>query len=166
MAASRKKPKRTMPMTRVSALLPPLNVARSLGISIDHHLKRSESDLRYRRYAAVTRHGHSRQAYGAGLALAEWLCRTADRIDPARVRGPFCRHGGGASAPDPASLCWLLQRHQNASVIGQRCAGHSPRSADWNHKFTPDPWRASPPLCQGLGFWHTQDVSGQFLSGM
>jgi dihydroxyacetone kinase len=27
--------------------------------------------------------GHPGQAYCSGLALAEWLCRTADRIDPA-----------------------------------------------------------------------------------
>ena len=26
-----------------------------------------------------------------GFALAEWLCRTADRIDPTRVCGPLCR---------------------------------------------------------------------------
>src|SRR6266481_9150810 len=26
-------------------------------------------------------HGHPGQAYCTGLALAEWLCRTADRID-------------------------------------------------------------------------------------
>jgi len=30
---------------------------------------------------------------GSGAALAEWLCRTADRIDPARVCGPFHRLG-------------------------------------------------------------------------
>jgi hypothetical protein len=33
--------------------------------------------------SVVTRHGHPGQAYRPGLALAEWLCRTADRIDPA-----------------------------------------------------------------------------------
>jgi len=36
--------------------------------------------------AVVTRrlfHGHPGQAYCIGLTLAEWLCRTADRIDPA-----------------------------------------------------------------------------------
>jgi hypothetical protein len=31
----------------------------------------------------IARHGHSGQAYRTSLALAEWLCRTADRIDPA-----------------------------------------------------------------------------------
>jgi hypothetical protein len=32
----------------------------------------------------IARYGHPGQAHRAGLALAEWLCRTVDRIDPAR----------------------------------------------------------------------------------
>jgi hypothetical protein len=79
---------------------------------------RSGSDLRHHRHTPIARHGHPGQAYCISLALAEWLCRTADRIDPARVCGPFRRLGRGASAPNPASLCSLLQRHQNAPVIG------------------------------------------------
>jgi hypothetical protein len=35
----------------------------------------------------------------------------------------------------------LLQSHQNALVIGQRCAGLSPRSADRIYQFTRDPRR-------------------------
>src|SRR5450759_970337 len=124
------------------------------GSTLPH--PRSGSDLWQHCHAPNARHGNPGQAYRASLALAEWLCRTADRIDPTRVCGPFRRLRGGASAPDPASLCWLLQRHQNASVFGQRCAGFSPRSADWNHKFTPDSWRPSSPLCPGLGFRYTQ----------
>ena len=42
------------------------------------------------------------------------------------------------------------------SVIGQRCAGLAPSSADRIHKFPRDPWRASSSLCAGLGFWYTQ----------
>ena len=30
------------------------------------------------------------------------------------------------------------------------------RSAVWDHKLTPNPWRASSPLRQGLGFRYTQ----------
>jgi hypothetical protein len=44
-----------------------------------------------------------------GLALAEWLCRTADRLGPPRVcRSPH-RLKRGASTPDLASLCLLSQ---------------------------------------------------------
>jgi hypothetical protein len=67
------------------------------------------SDLWRHCHATHARHGHPGQTYGAGLALAERLCRTADRIDPARVCGSFYRLGRGASAPHPASLCSLLQ---------------------------------------------------------
>jgi hypothetical protein len=41
---------------------------------------RQGSHLWCRRHASITRHGHPGQAYRASLALAEWLCRTADRI--------------------------------------------------------------------------------------
>ncbi|MBO4226136.1 hypothetical protein [Bradyrhizobium neotropicale] len=42
-------------------------------------------DLWQRRHAPNARHGHPRQAYYTGLAVAEWSCRTVDRIDPPRV---------------------------------------------------------------------------------
>ena len=41
------------------------------------------SDLRCRRHTPIACHGHPGQAYCTGLTLAERLCRTADRIDPA-----------------------------------------------------------------------------------
>jgi hypothetical protein len=43
---------------------------------------RSRPDLWQRRHAQIARHGHPGQAHRTSLALAEWLCRTADRIDP------------------------------------------------------------------------------------
>jgi hypothetical protein len=92
------------------------------------------------------------QAHRAGLALAEWFCRTADRVDPARMCGSFNRLRRGTSAADSASLRWLLQRHQNASVIEQRYAGLAPRSAGLIYQFTRDPWRTSSPLCAGFRF--------------
>ena len=65
--------------------------------------------------------------------------------------------GEGAPAPHPANLCLLLQRHQNALVIGRKNATNpSPRSADRIYQFTRNPWRASSPLCAGLGFRYTQ----------
>ena len=77
------------------------------GAALPH--PRSGSDLRQHCRTPNACHGHPGQAHRAGLALAEWLCRTADRIDPARVRGSFYRLGRGASAPHPANLRSLLQ---------------------------------------------------------
>ena len=42
--------------------------------------------------------------------IAEWRCRTADRIDPPRVLGSHRRFRRGSSAPDPAILRALSQR--------------------------------------------------------
>src|SRR6266568_141841 len=51
-----------------------------------------------------------------------------------------------------------------ASVTEQRCAGLPPASADWNHSFTPDTRRASPPLRPGLSFRYTQAARGRAIS--
>jgi hypothetical protein len=53
-------------------------------------------------------------------SASPWQKGFAERLidDPARVCGPFRRLGRGASAPNPANLCSLLQRHQNTPVIG------------------------------------------------
>src|SRR6202049_3359200 len=53
-----------------------------------------------------------------------WLCRTADRIDPARMCGPHHRLGRDAFASGPEILRRLLQLRQNASILEQGCAGH------------------------------------------
>jgi hypothetical protein len=116
----------------------------------------SGSHLWHRRYTPIARHGHPRQTYCAGFALAERLCRTADRVDPARVYGSSYRLERGTSAPDSAILCSLLQRHQNAPVTEQGFAGLPLSSADWKHEITPDPWCTSSPFRPGIGFWYTQ----------
>jgi hypothetical protein len=57
----------------------------SLGHGSTLYDSRSRSDLRHGRHAPIACDGHPGQAHGTSLTLAEWLCRTADRIDPARV---------------------------------------------------------------------------------
>src|SRR5215475_3630327 len=52
-------------------------------------------------HTKIARAGHPGQAYRTSLALAEWLCRTADRIDPAGMCGP--RHCLGRGPPAPNS---------------------------------------------------------------
>jgi hypothetical protein len=89
---------------------------------------------------------------GTWMGMMAYTAKTKE----ARAKGHLYV-GVIASAPDSACLSSLLQRHQNASVIEQRCAGLSPRSADWNHKFTPDPWRDSSLLFPSLGIRHTRE---------
>ncbi len=55
----------------------------SLGWDSALHGPRPRSDLWQRRQAPTACHGHPGQACCTGLTLAERLCRTADRIDPA-----------------------------------------------------------------------------------
>ena len=111
----------------------------SLGRGSGLHDPRPRSHLWRHRHSSIARYGHSEQAYVTGFTLAEWLCRTADRVDPPRVLGSYRRFWRGPSTPDPAILRALLQRHQNASVIGQRCAGLSSGSADRKHQIVPHP---------------------------
>ena len=134
----------------------PVNRGVSLecGAALPH--PRSGSDLRQHCRASNACHGHSGQAYSAGLALAEWLCRTADRIDPARVPRQYRRLGRGAPAPDPANLCPLLQQDQNTPIIGQRCTNLAVSSADRKHHVTRAPRGPASPICPSLSFRYTQ----------
>ena len=81
----------------------------------------------------IAGHGHPGQADGISFTLAEWLCRTADRVDPTRVGGPHHCLWRGTPAPDSAIVCLLLQRDQNSPVIEQGCAVLSPGSSGRCH---------------------------------
>src|SRR5258705_7767325 len=70
--------------------------------------------------------------------------------------GPHHCLGRDAFASGPEILRRLLQLRQNASIIGQGCAGHSPNSANRKHQITRHPWRTSPPLRPSLSFRYTQ----------
>src|ERR1019366_8971376 len=98
---------------------------------------------------------YSRQAHCTSFTLAEWLCRAADRIDPARVFGPHHCLGQETSASDSEKLCGLLQRRENASVIEQGCACLSPGSAIWRHKFARHTGRTSSSIRSDLDFRYT-----------
>src|SRR5712692_785610 len=65
--------------------------------------------------------------------------------------GPHHYLGRGAFAPDSAIVCLLLQRDQNASVVGQRRTDLSPGSAGRKPKNVPHPRRTPSPLLQSLG---------------
>jgi hypothetical protein len=118
-----------------------------------------------RRHAPNSRHGHPGQTHRTSVALAERFCRTVDRINPARVCGSSRGLGRGAFAPDLASVCSLLQQHQNAPVIRQRYAGLSLCSAGRNYHVIRNPRRTSSPLRSDLGFRYTQASAAARLHG-
>src|SRR5439155_8005899 len=62
----------------------------------------------------------------------------------------------GTPAPDAAILRALLQRNQNAPIVEQRCATHTPGSAEWTHRVACYSRRATSPICSNLSFRHTQ----------
>jgi hypothetical protein len=92
------------------------------------------------------------RAMGTSLALAEWLCRTADRIDPTRVLGPRHCLGRGTFAQNSQILRRLLQQRQNASVFAQGRAGFPGCSAIRCDQFTRHPGRTSSPIRPCLSF--------------
>jgi hypothetical protein len=119
---------------------------------------RSGSGLRRRRQAPVASHGHPRQTYRARLAMAGQLRRKAYRIDPTRVRRPRGRLGRGAPTQDSASLCPLLQRCENAPIVGQGRAILAPGSADRMHHIACAAGRTASPLLQNLVFGTHRDA--------
>jgi hypothetical protein len=120
------------------------------------YLIRDNEHLWQRRPAPHSCHKHPRQAHSAWVALAERLCRTADRIDPARVPRSPRRPGRGSATSDSAKLRRLLQQDQDAPVAGQRCTLLPFGSPRREHCVTRYSRRASPTLCSGLGFRYTQ----------
>ena len=80
--------------------------------------------------APIACHGHPGQAYRTGLALAEWRCRTADRIrrewvDHIIVLGEVhLRHPGRTSPPLRPSLVFGTHHHKGQNS----CAAPDP---DW-----------------------------------
>jgi hypothetical protein len=88
--------------------------------------------------------------------LAERLRRKTDWIGPTRVPRPCDRLGRGAPTRDSASLCPLLQRFENAPIVGQRRAILAPGSADRSHQVACcSRWTASP-VHASLSFRYTQ----------
>ena len=64
------------------------------------------------------------------------VCRTADRIDPARVFGPHHCLGRGTSARDSSFLCRLTTTPSERISLAQGCVDFSPGSANRCNQFT------------------------------
>src|SRR5258707_7502284 len=77
------------------------------------------------------------------------------------MRRPHGRTRRGAPAPDAAILCAPLQRNQNAPIFEQRCATHTPGSAEWTHRVACHGRRATSPICSNLSFRHTHRTTVQ-----
>src|SRR5215471_10209203 len=113
----------------------------SLGWGSGLYDPRPRPHLWRHRHSSIACHGHSGQAYRTGFTLAEWLCRTADRVDPSRVLGSYRRFRRGPSAPNSAIIRALLQRHQDPSIMRRFLArfsgpGASNRSKSWADSIT------------------------------
>jgi hypothetical protein len=129
----------------------------SLGLSATLPHPRPGSRLWLCRDAtATTRNGYSGQTHRTSLALAERVCRKTDWVCSPRMSGPRHCFRRSPSAPSTALLRQLLQRHTNASISPQRCAGASPGSARRHPEITSDTRRASSPIRPNLSFRYTQ----------
>src|ERR1035437_4170046 len=78
----------------------PNNGGISLGRGSRLHDPRPGTHLWHHRPPFIARFGILGKANCTSLTLAEWLCRTVDRIDPPRVLGPRYCFGRGTSASD------------------------------------------------------------------
>src|SRR5262249_5389854 len=113
---------------------------------------RSGSGLRRCRHAPIASHGHSRQAHRPELALAERLCRKADRINPTRVCRPCGCLGRGALTPDSEEVFRLLQRVEDSPIARQGRSNSSRDPARGLHHIFARPRRTPSPLWQNLIF--------------
>jgi hypothetical protein len=97
--------------TIVEPMLCDVDLSTAIRLAIVHCSLGQLEPCRFRMTICHAR-GYPGQTHRAGLALAEWLCRTIDRVDPARVRGPF--HRFGRSTTDllhrSVSPCRLLRQ--------------------------------------------------------
>jgi hypothetical protein len=83
-------------------LLPPLGII--FGLFVVFAVRTALRPIRYRLWRVAE---NFRPAHRARFALAERLCRKIDRINPARVRGPYRGTGRDALAPEAKQLAGL-----------------------------------------------------------
>lgn len=104
--------------------------------------------------------GDTRLSDRAATALAEPACRTAHRLDPARMSRLRRGHWGSAPAPDPSTLRRLLQLGADTSVAGEGLSAASSCSGDWGDLVILRPRQTSSRLYSDVIFG-TQTVPHQ-----
>jgi hypothetical protein len=93
---------------------------------------------------------HSRSSHICTLALAERVCRAADRFDPAGMPGPYCGDKRAAPSPHPCVLHGLLQCSANSSLVRQGCTQWKGRPASGACRRTAYAWWTSPSVRSDL----------------
>jgi hypothetical protein len=89
------------------------------------------------------RHGYSRPADLAWIALAKWLCGTLNRHIAPRVPGPNRHFQRGTPTANSFRLCDVLQSSAHALGITERYAVASSRPTVWRHCSHSDLGRAA-----------------------
>ncbi len=83
------------------------------------------------------------------LALADWPCRTTDRIDSTRVHPPRRDFQRGASPARPDSLCRILQLRAHAPQSRKGCTYRSTGADPRVDHVRPPAVRPTPPIHPG-----------------
>src|SRR5262249_51778746 len=111
-------------------------------------------------------YGYSRSPDCAALTVAERPCGELDRLNPSRVPGPGGDPRRRPFAPDPQSLCCLLQRVPNAPVPGQGCANPSTDPTVRSGRREADPRWASSPILPDLVLGRDRAAVAEVVSGI
>src|ERR1035441_1637216 len=84
--------------------------------------------------------------------MAKWICRTADRVDPARVYRSSDRAQRRAPKADPCEILRLLQWVASSCFARKGCAGRAPDQPLRGHRRTCNLGRIASPLRANLVF--------------
>src|SRR3974390_2426935 len=84
------------------------------------------------------------------LAMAERICRAADRLDTAGMPGPPCGDRRAAPSPHPPVLHGILQCGAHAPLAKEGCAQWKDHSAPRAYRRTAYAWWTPPSVRAGL----------------
>src|ERR1035441_2886488 len=84
--------------------------------------------------------------------MAKWICRTADRVDPARVYRSSDRAQRRAPKADPCEILRLLQWVASSCFARKGCAGRAPDRPLRGHRRTCNLGRIASPVRTYLVF--------------
>src|SRR3974390_885949 len=80
------------------------------------------------------------------LAMAERICRAADRLDTAGMPGPHCGDRRAAPSPHPPVLHGILQCGAHAPLVKEGCAEWNGHSAPRAYRRTAYAWWTPPSI--------------------